>query len=472
MNKIKLKSIIYIWAICSAIFLPLQSTLVNTFHLPNFLQPIYFFLLSGCLILFNVPLKLIKKSIDKKFLIIFLILIFAYIISIILNYASIAERGMAFTYYTRDYSTFWNSPTVAPLTWGILNPCIYFLFSLLLLCFFNFKSTIKIIIKTLIIVAFISALYSCYQIIADKLSLPFGSIFSGHNQEPIYLLRGIRRVEGIFFEPGPHAMFLSPIYCILFTQLYENDKKQLLFNRKFILLSFILISIILIFTFSPIGYITMILVYVFSYILKIKKLVLTKKLLIKLSLLFISILLLLLIIYFNKKDADSFNVYSYMIDKIATSTFSMNDPIIYSNPDSRSVRNYVAIQLFKEHPIFGAGPSSGIYYYFKYAAFAYLRTLPGTSAILNTHLQNLSETGIFGFSFYLMLILYPLWYYYKYIKKCIFSNLTKGLLMGYVLMLLLTFQSGPSLFTPYFWLIYSLLFSLERKEKIERNKIL
>ena len=164
------------------------------------------------------------------------------------------------------------------------------------------------------------------------------------------------------------------------------------------------------------------------------------------------------------------SITKYMIEKIANSTTALDNPIVYMNPDSRSVRNYVGIKLFQDHMLLGAGPSSAITYFYKYATFTennYM--LRDQGAVINTHIKVLCETGIIGFIFYMAILIYPIWLYvkrYRLIKKD--KNLIDSLIIAHILFILLSFQATQQFYSQYFWLIYTPLIIL--LNKIKQNK--
>ena len=473
MQKIKIKSLVYLILIFAGALLTTQACLIYVFHLPPYIQFFYLFLIFGGILCIFIPIKQSILSIDKTFFILYMLFILAMFISIIVNYNSVVSHGMDFTYYTLSYSKFWDRPDIRLFAWGIMRPAFFLAYTLLLFIFLNFKNGTKILLKTLIIVAILSSVYSIYQIISGYFGLPFGSIFSGHDGKEIFFFGKLRRVEGFFYEPGPHATILSPIFCILGLQIFEKDKKKLLFKRSITLIFFVLITIVLFLTFSPIGFLTPIIGIPIAILLNIKNIKLSKKLLkiTAIALIVISIAAYLTSFIINSILTKTVNIdisiTKYMIEKIANSTTALDDPIVYMNPDARSVRNYVGIKIFKDHILLGAGPSSAITYFYKYATFTgnnYI--LRDQGGVINTHIKILCETGIIGFTFYMGILIYPIWLYikrYKLVKKD--KKLIDSLLIAHFLYILLSFQSTQQFYSQYFWLIYIPLIVLLNKVK-------
>lgn len=473
---IRLTNFIYKFLFFSLFFLPIQAVLVFLFHFPNSIQYFYFFLIIGVPLCLCFPLKYIRKSIDKNFVILFLFFLLSLFISLIVNYEQVMSRGMDFTYYTLEYSKFWDRPDIRMFNWGVLRPFLFFIFACILFLFMNLKYGVKIALKAIIYLAIISSVYSIYQIIAGFFHLPFGAVFSGHNGKEIYLFGNLRRVEGLFYEPGPHATFLAPVFCIMFFQLFEKNKERLLLSKNNTYLVFILVTTASICTFSPIAFLAIPICIGLSYILKIRSInfkMTPKKL--KYILVF-SITLLVLLFCIGtmiKSNAKNFSISKYMIEKILVSTTSFDSPIVYLNPDSRSVRAYVGMSLFKDNPLFGAGPSSSIAYFFKYATFTtsgiFLRD---QHAVINTHIKMLCEFGIIGFFIYLLLLLYPIYLYVKRTKLLgKDKNLIDSLLVAYIIYILVSFQATIQIWMPYFWMIYVLLVVILNKHSKVSNNI-
>lgn len=476
MKKIKIKNLAYLMLIFAGALLTTQSCLLYVFHLPPYIQFFYLFLIFGGILCIFIPIKQSIGSIDKTFFILYMLFILAMFISIIVNYNSVVSHGMDFTYYTKLYSKFWDRPDIRLFAWGIMRPAFFLTYALLLFIFLNFKNGIKILLKTLIVVAVISSIYSVYQLISGYFGLPFGSIFSGHDGKEIFFFGKLRRVEGLFYEPGPHATILSPIFCILSFQIFEKNKEKLLFKKSTNIIFFILITIALIFTFSPIGFLTPIIGIPIAILLNIKNIKFSPKLIkiTAITVITISIMAFFISYVINSILTKTINIdlsiTKYMIEKIANSTTALDNPIVYMNPDSRSVRNYVGIKLFQDHMLLGAGPSSAITYFYKYATFTennYM--LRDQGAVINTHIKVLCETGIIGFIFYMAILIYPIWLYvkrYRLIKKD--KNLIDSLIIAHILFILLSFQATQQFYSQYFWLIYTPLIIL--LNKIKQNK--
>ncbi len=473
---LKLNNFVYKFLSISLFFLPIQACLVVLFNFPNSIQYFYLFIIIGFITSIVITLKYKKISIDKTFIILFLLLLFSMFISFIINYEQILSKGMEFAYFVSVYSKFWDSPDIRMFNWGILRPFLFFLYACILFLFFNLKYGLKIAFKTILTLAIISCIYSIYQIVAAYFNLPGGAIFSGHHGQEIFLFGKLRRVEGLFYEPGPQATFLSPIFCIMFFQLFERNKEKMLYTPKKTYLIFILIAIVTVCTFSPIAFLTIPICIGLAYILNYKRIkfkLTTKNIKILYCVVIFLVMLILGIFNLIQKNAQNFSISKYMIEKILVSTTSFDSPVVYLNPDSRSVRSFVGIELFKDHKIFGAGPSSAITYFFKYANFTSNKyILRDQHAVINTHIKMLCEYGLVGFFFYLLLLLYPIYLYIKYFKLLKDNkNIIDSLFISYLIYILVSFQATLQFWMPYFWVIYVMLVVLLKKCPLQYIKM-
>ena len=472
-TKIKITPIIITMIVISATLLPIQASIMYAFNLPTLFQLLYPFLIVSFIIILNIPIKKILSSLDYKFLFLFLLLILFQIISSMINSTTIIDFSMKFSNYVLNYSKLLDSPIPRMINWSIFRPFLFFCYILTLFIFLNFKNGIKIHTKSLICLGLLSVIYSIYQIVAAYLGLPFGAIFSGHNGQEIFLLGNIRRVEGLFFEPGPQATFLIFILSLLISQLFEKNQEFLFLKKNTLKIFIFLTIIILIFTFSPVAFLGLFFVTLFFLIFKYQKIVSC----FKNRKVFIYTLIVLIILFFIfyatiiylHNNSLNFNLLFYMKNKIMNSLFSMDSYIVYSNLDSRSVRSYAGMQMFKDNFLFGVGAGGAIVHYIKYVPFATgTYKILGTQTILNTYIKFLAEFGIIGFSIFMLIVLYPIYLflkYYKRIKKSKYNNLIQAYLIAYLLHIMFSYQANPQFWMVLNWLIYIPLIILIRKTK-------
>lgn len=483
--KISIEKLAYFFLIFAGCLLTTQACLVFVFYLPSYIQFLYLFLIFGGVTCLFLPYKNLVSYSNLTFITICILLLIINLISAVLNYEILASYGDSIKYFLRIYLDFWDSAGGRLFGWGLMRPIFYFLYACILFIFLRFKNSTKVLMRSLIIVGIISCIYSIYQIIAFYLGLPYGAIFSGHDNQEITLYGILRRTEGIFFEAGPHATFLSPLFCIMLFQLFENNENKLFFNKKLSVCIFILFTIIMLNTYSPIGYLTPVIAIPIAIILninKIKEIKITKKIFNRIIVLII--LAAMIIASFSVFLAKTYSIdlsliSGYILEKVMVSTSSTDTVSTagglgvpeYMNLDARSTRNYAAIEMFKEHPIIGVGPGGAISYFPKFLPFTYARNyIRDSQAVINTHLKILCESGILGFIVYLTMMLYPFWLYIKNYKKLKDNKLfIDSLIIAHFLYLLLSFQSNFLLYSTNFWLIYVPLVASMDKLKSKRK---
>jgi len=132
--------------------------------------------------------------------------------------------------------------------------------------------------------------------------------------------------------------------------------------------------------------------------------------------------------------------------------------------------NRIALEMTKDHPIFGVGMGNYTEHTYKYAEdeisedHHYWELL---QIVHNTHLLNLAETGIVGFPLVLMMLFWIFRFGRKAvnIKNQFSSNIALGLLTGYVAALI-AWLAGPDgrnhQIQMMFWLSAGFLFTLTR----------
>lgn len=430
--------------------LPLQLTLRHLLHLPLL---IYFFLLFAFLYILVFQKTSLKYcKIQKIFFCILFGFFIEMLISVILNYSLVVPFDIPFEYYVTRYSKFWDSPYMSSIFAGILRPGIYFLFSVFLIFFFYKNNNYRFLIRILIVIGFISSIYSIYQLFAYQFGLPFSSVFSGHNGEIIEMM-GVRRCEGIFYEPGPQATYLSVIFPLLLCQFFAKSNEKL-FNKNFNIIMLITVTFTLFATLSPIGMLTpFISVPIILWIFRNQLSINTKK---KIFLLFCVLCFVFFFVTIYINNNLSFSVFQYLKNRIMN--LGINNTIFLG--DDRSVRNEITVKLIRDYKWFGVGPGNDGFYYALYAPYAIGRKIDKGIAI-NQNLKILSDSGIFGFVFYMLLLVYPFYIYLKlrlynyYISY--FDSIINALFVAIVLFAILTFNAQVEFFQPLFWIVYSLL---------------
>lgn len=439
--------------------LPFENgLLVNTFKLPEFLKFRYLYLFLSFIIFFIFLKKITINRFDYKYVLLYIIFFAIILVSSIINYNNIPHT---YPFYNQGYMYAQGTRT---LYLALIKPLFFLLFSITVYLFcINAKKAIKIIFKTFIIVGVISSLYGLYQFIGYKLGLPYTSIFSRGD----LLIGSLRRCEGIFYEPGPHSKFLSICFFLLIADILNKNKFFYIFkSSKIRIFNLIVIVMGMILTISPIGFIAPIfLLFLFLFNFKATILYLKKNIKKVISYLTIIIILssLALFVLSQVKYNSTESLLQYAYSKIIMSVYS-NNIIEYYNPDSRTLRTYVGLSIFKDFPILGCGAGNSTFLYYKY--IQYIKTIiPIGDGVINQNINFLAEFGLIGFLSYLSIILYP---FYKYLMK---KNINYNNYKIYIQLLLITILyfvlivsfGNLFFFEIYFWFVYiSTLFLLDK----------
>ncbi len=432
--------------------LPLQVTLRMIFNLPVFLLLIYpFIILATIYLIINRKKIRINKYLFKYILIILIIFYCEMVISVLFGLQNVIDTHIPFQYYVKKYSFFWDGNVMSSIFAGIIRPFVYFYFFIIINFIIKSENDIKKLVKYLLLIALISSIYSIYQLIAFKLGLPYSSICSGHDGDLI-TFSGIRRCEGLFYEPGPHATFLSVIFAILFCQ-----KKSAFFAKTQIWwLLIILITFSMFITWSPIGILTPFLSLIFLIFLKWNSI--SKKLKKTILFLFLGIVLILPNIFSLIENSSNMFIKT-TIEKIAILNYKYDTNI---QGGARSNRNYIGTCIFlNNNKLLGIGPGNDGFYYPRYGSFA-TGWLPDKGIVLNNNLKILVDSGILGFLIYCILLIFPALYNIKiklYKKKTtkFLDNFINSMFLSEFLLVFLTFTSQVEFFQPLFWMVYSLL---------------
>lgn len=445
--KINIKNFFIIFIM----LLPLQDTLRIVLHLPSYFLLIYVFLFFAFAYMFTTAKKFFNFSkLEILLITIFLLYIIEMIISGIVNFPSVDGRHLQLPYYLKRYKPFWDEPLMSFLFAGIIKPFVYFSFSIFLIKYLNAENKIRFLLQMLVYLAFASSVYAIYQFIGYHLGLPFTSICSGHAGEIITTMNS-RRCEGFFYEPGPHAAYLSIIFTFCVFQ-FKNKINPLFHKIKLAIFS-IVILIGMFLTLSPIGLLTPILILIIKFVQLFHRIKSKKK---------IAILMcstLMIIFFFCMCNTLKFGTYQkslneYIYDRVYNSF--INHDILTG--DSRAMRNLFGVLLLKDHLILGVGPGNDGYFYSEYMPFT--EGLIGDKAIvINNNIKILVDSGVVGAIFYIIILAVPFWVRKKYnhlvkINPFLNSVSTSGL-YSIIVFVLISFNANAYLFYPIFWIVYS-----------------
>lgn len=450
--------------------LPIETFTIYLLKIPKTIQIYHIFVFLGLLFACICYIRTRKIPINKTILFLYIGYCTISILSMFINLDKIIDINP--TWYVNNvqgYSKIWDMPMMSTIYRGVIKPFELLFFIISLFYIFNIPNIKYKIIKVLIVITWITSIYSIYQIFAYKFNLPFGLIFSNINQtNSLWTVNDMCRVSGLFFEPGTQAIFLTWTWILLLSQFFEKNKFSILMSKKHLFVLFVCTTIALIYTISPIAYIAMNLGTAIYFILAYKQLDLTSIIKQNFSkvvcvLLCLIICLSIILIKFNVSD-----LCEYIIDKIKISLFSMNDPIIYLNQDSRSVRLFGAMETFKDHIMWGIGPGNSGFHYYHYVPFVAPLPMNLFVPFINAYSAILGELGIMGMIFFLPLILYPC---YIYIKNKIYVNYSKNivtaLMAAYIITISISFMSLDYPKLPTFWIFYILLVLLIKTKHIK-----
>lgn len=442
--------------------MPIQVFTKNVLHIPTYIQIYYAFIFLGVLYLILNYIKYQKLHMNKFIFILYGMFFVISIISSVYNYNNVVDiKPDIYNFQVVTYTPFWDRPMIRTWYFSIFRTGLLYLFIIIVYNFLSSHENIRKVLKLFIILAFITSIYSIYQIFATKYGLPYGAIFSNRSEASVAQLFGIRRLDGLFFEPSPQAGFLSTIWCIVLSQLFEKNKQNLLFSKPNLTVLLVLSTGVMFLTFSPIGVLTPIIATPLFLIYYFKNNVMR---FIRKNITFIILPSLIILVFsiiivtnyeFNYFRED--NVLGYIKNKIQISTVDLKEPFIYMNQDSRSVRNYAGLQMFLDHPVLGIGPGNSGFFYFSYIPFVNFSKMSNLSPLINVYICLLGENGLLGFVIFMILLLYPIYLINQY--RISFNNnpLLLGLLCGYVIIVLITFLSYSYDKDPTFWIIYIIM---------------
>ena len=438
--------------------LPLQLTIRLIFNLPSFLMLINIAIFLLVIFYCSQPAENKKLSSFKiNIIYIYISLFLITLISVLINYSEIIEyQSSQFAYYVMQYSKFWDSSAMSSIYSGIIRPAIYFIFFYTLIFILQKEQDLQNLYKILLSIAIISCFYSIYQLFAYKYNLPFGSLCSGHSGMPITYL-GLRRTEGIFYEGGPHATFLSFIFPLFIYQNFRNPLKRKRLYNIYLYLILILLLLISFTTLSPIGILTPFIVFAILILQNWKRVKTHNKYIIAFSIMFV-LLFSCNIQFGGTKGYNKYTIKNYIISRIDG---DFNNSALAG--DLRTTRNKITIDLIKKHPFIGIGAGNDGFYYAKYAPYAY-GNMPTKNVIINNNLKIFADYVIIGFLLYLLLLIYPFYFFvksklYNYKTTFFLDKLINSLFVAELLFVILTFQAQTEFLQPLFWIMYTMLIS-------------
>lgn len=462
MIKLKFDNFIGIILIFAGFLLPNAILFNNLLELPSVVNILFGFIGLGIVIVYTYKKRLNLSNIDKISMGLFILFYLWIIISVIANLADVPTMH---PYHDRARGI--NAPGIRSVYYGAFRPLIFVIFSILLYLFVDNYKNIKSLIWGMFGLGIACSFYGIYQFIGYKLGWPATAIFSGHDGHDITLM-GLRRIEGLFYEPGPHATFLAPLLVIFVFQLLKPDSKIALFNKPLTIFVVVLFSIILPLTFSPIAYISPFIAVGVFFILNLKLIFSKKKAIIYFSTFIIISTIFIFVsygaIFSNKSQSNSLvSIKNYIVKKVLYQSFITDDPMILANPDERATRNLAGYNMFKKHPIFGVGVGNAIFHFYanipKFDKSVHKIVDVNSNGVINVYFNILAETGIVGLLLFLLFLYYPVFLYIKNIKHIENSENkipVQAILTAYIVFLAVPMHTYLCFWSPTFW-IYNIL---------------
>lgn len=426
-------------------FIPFTATAIVNFHSGFWLTP---FQLFGVLWLISKAQNsfLSKKSLFPKHLKLSLILVYSFIAVVFLSATMpiiIAGNLSIASGYLGDFST-----STLMLTTRNFTAPFYVLFggifSLLIAAHNSFKGILS---KTLRIIIFSSAFTSCwglFQFISFFLGIKYPNyIFNNTANEDAQqydqilanvegFSSGLIRMSSVATEPSVLAQFLVTVIPIL---LFSIFLKRPFFSRFIDSIILFLNIIVLLLSTSASAYIGVIFITFYTLITLLNLRLISTKVIF----LFISIICILLYIYFEF-DAISKLVDLYLFNKLSTGSGS-----------ERLKTIGLAFSYFVRYPILGIGWGSVT----SFDMFVFI----------------LSSTGILGFIIFSSLIFYPiktsletfLAYKKSILKFGEYASISApiGILISFISLLSVQTLSGFWYGYGYFWLILGLAMTIK-----------
>lgn len=245
---------------------------------------------------------------------------------------------------------------------GLFTIGSYFGIYVLIFCFFRSKILLNSILNMLILSMIIPLLFGVYQVISG----------SGN----IIISPGLNRIFGTVFHPSVFAMYLTILFPLSIFRFYYSQE---IFKKIFYLLLIILITMSILFSYTRIAWLGL-MIGIFGMLLNFKKF--------KLLVIF-GFLCIILLMFFG----------SVIIDRVSEAFIINNGQIQFSELGSVAWRFQqwnLAIDVIKINFFTGIG-------LWNFPLFSSYNSTPH-----NDYLRVFAELGLFGFLSYLALLLFPL----------------------------------------------------------------
>jgi len=323
---------------------------------------------------------------------------------------------------------------------------------------------LKKIVKILLVTSSIVSLYGIYLAICSFLGIEYfhlpGTL---HSKEiTIGTLFNVRR-NSTFSEGNFFAGFLICITPFSISQFYIS-KTNRVFSKPIILLILIIQILGLFSSFSTLGYLSLVIILGLFFFKK-RKIVLSKSLIKKIAFI---IFVFLFLFYFFSNDV----VQSIIVSKFFSYYGSYQSYSLYD----RLNQTLTALNIFVHYPIFGVGPTNYGFYFHQYSVDKKFSQGQMKHISNNIYAELLAETGIIGFTAFLILVFsiylnlrrayFKIRYNYRDIDN-------KMLILGaYISFFIIafTFFAFPTFTMTIHWVMFAIFISIPKIIKREYSK--
>lgn len=293
-----------------------------------------------------------------------------------------------------------------------------------------------------------------YQYLGDIFGLP--SSFTGLRAIYTKEVFGFPRIQSTALEPLYYGSFLLIPYCILLAK--KLDKHTKLTKLQILLLVLVSTQIMLTVSRGAIyGGIIATIALVGGYVLRGQTS--GRQLLSLIGLLSTTAILALLLTWVPAQVTKGATQAGKSTEKLIEQTGN------FDSQDDRKRNRTLALQAFKENPLFGMGPGNFNQYAIeKYPAY----TKVSPVIVNNEPLELLAEAGIVGF---VLLGLFIVWTYLRVAQQYIKNVYSKGpirywvpAILVYLIALAVQYQTFSTLYIMHIWVVIGLLIAFGRSK--------
>jgi hypothetical protein len=425
-------------------FSPFQAAAIINFKSLNFgLQPGYFFAILWIIAEIIKSIKGIRFTIvkEQKTIIILLMCFFTISVISISMPLILANRNiMVHNPKGDDVILSFSKTNITQLMYLFANLSIT---TLIMLKLRQITQVVKMV-KILLYSSFFALIFGIYQLLCNffKLNFPYWLFNNniGYSQGYMQTVENIKRINSIATEPSMYSFFLLMIIPILLTLKINKNK---IFNQRVITIFLYLSIIEILLTTSSTGYVGLSIfmtIYILYYFLNgmISKEKNYQNSFNKLIIIIIFITILSVILLYTYITLFGLNNLTNALTSLTINKFN-------NISGQERLKGFInGLSLFINYPVLGVGYGSN-------------RTYDLVTTIL-------SNTGILGFSTFLMIIIIAIRILIKYNKTAKKDNklIAIGLLFSLLNAVFGFMISIPDLIFLYFWIILGFIFTIPK----------